>query len=176
MIGRYSPAKGVGTILRAVRRVVDHGVDLELDVYGPSPNAEARLEHDALQRLVDELALGTRVRLHGAVGRGEVIQLLGNADLLVNNAPGGADRIVYEAGASGIPVLASNRAHADFLDPTAFFDRNDADGLAERLAGIAALAPAERDAIGRRLRDRVERENSVDSWATGLLEAAGITS
>lgn len=174
VIGRYSPAKGVGTILRAVRLALDRGVDVRLDVYGPASNDEARLERDALQRAVDELDLGGRVQLHGAVARAEVIRLLGEADLLVNNAPGGADRIVYEAGASGIPVLASNRAHADFLDPDAFFDRDDAEGLAARLAAIAALSAADRDEIGRRLRDRVERENSVDSWATGLVQAAGI--
>jgi glycosyltransferase involved in cell wall biosynthesis len=174
VIGRYSPAKGVGTILRALRLALDRGVDMRLDVYGNTPNDEARHERDALQRLVSELGLAERVQLHDAVARPEVIRLLGQADLLVNNAPGGADRVVYEAGASGIPVLASNPAHVDFLDPDAFFDRDDAEGLAERIAAVAALSPAERNEIGRRLRDRVERENSVDSWATGLLRAAGI--
>jgi glycosyltransferase involved in cell wall biosynthesis len=175
VIGRYSPAKGVGTILRALRLALDRGVDLRLDVYGNSPNDEARLERDALQRLVGELDLGSRAQLHDAVTRAEVIWLLGQADLLVNNAPGGADRVVFEAGASGIPVLASNRSLAGFLDADAFFDRDDAEELAGKLAAIAALSPAERDETGRRLHDRVERENSVDSWATGLLRAAGIT-
>jgi glycosyltransferase involved in cell wall biosynthesis len=175
VIGRYSPAKGVGTILRALRLALDRGLDIRLDVYGPVPNEEARLERDALQRAVDELEVGGHVQLHDAIARAEVIRLLGESDLLVNNAPGGADRVVYEAGASGIPVLASNRAHAGFLDPAAFFDREDATGLADRLGGLAALSPGERDQIGRRLRDRVQRENSVDSWATGLLAAAGIT-
>ena len=175
VIGRYSPAKGIGTVLRALKLATDRGVDLELEVYGPAANAEARAERDALQALVEELALGERARLHGAVSRGEVIRLLGAADVLVNNAPGGADRVVYEAGASGIPVLASNRAHADFLAPDAFFDRGDAEELARRLEALAALPAAARDQIGRRLRERVARENSVDSWAAGLLAAAGIT-
>jgi glycosyltransferase involved in cell wall biosynthesis len=176
VLGRYSPAKGVGTILRAVRLVLDRGVDLRLDVYGNTPNDEAREERGVLARAVDDLGLTERVQLHDAVARAEAIRLLGQADLLVNNAPGGADRVVYEAGASGIPVIASNRAHADFLDPDAFFERDDAEGLADRIAALAALSPAERDEIGRRLRDRVQRENSVDSWATGLLAAAGVPS
>ena len=175
VIGRYSAAKGVRTILRALKLANDRGADLQLDVYGPASNAEARTERDALQSLVDELALGERVRLHGAVSRSEVVRLLGAADLLVNNAPGGADRVVYEAGASGIPVLASNRAHADFLAADAFFDRDDAEELARKLEALAALPAAARDQIGRRLRDLVARENSVDSWATGLLAAARIT-
>jgi glycosyltransferase involved in cell wall biosynthesis len=174
VIGRYSPAKGVTTILQAVRLAVDHGVDLRLDVYGNTPNEEAREERRDLEQTVADLDLGARVELHGPVSRAEVIRLLGDADVLLNNAPGGADRIVYEAGASGVPVLASNPAHAGFLDSDAFFARDDPGGLATKLADVAALPPAERDAVGRRLRARVERENSVDSWATGLLAAAGI--
>ena len=173
-VGRYSPAKHLDTVLRAVRIASDRGAELRLDVYGPSFGEEGRLEHEALERLAAELDLGGRVALHDAVTRAEVMELLAGADLLVNNARGGADRIVYEAGASGMPVLASNAAHTGFLDPDAFFGRDDAEGLAERLVAVAALSPAERDEIGRRLRERVERENSVDSWSTGLLAAAGI--
>ncbi len=174
VVGRYSPAKGVGTILRAVRLALDSGVDLRLDVYGPAPNDEARRERAGLGALVAELGLGDRVELHGAVTRAGVVELLAGADVLVNNAPGGADRIVYEAGAAGVSVLASNPANANVLDPDAFFARDDAEGLAAKLAAVAALAPAERDALGRRLRERVVDGNSVDSWAVGLLRAAGL--
>jgi glycosyltransferase involved in cell wall biosynthesis len=173
-IGRYSPAKQLGTIVRAVEIARSGGVDLELDVYGPAIGQEGETERTALQQLVDELGLVDHVRLHPAVTRPRVIELLGSADVLVNNARGGADRIVYEAGASGIPVLASNPAHADFLDPDAFFAAGDPKDLSARLVAVAALSPAERDEIGRRLRDRVERENSVDSWSRGLLRAAGL--
>jgi len=167
VIGRYSPAKGLDTIVRAV--VAVDGV--RLDVHGPAPNDEARGEHERLQRLVGELGVGDRVGLHGPLRREEVVQTLARSDVLVNNAPGGADRIVYEAAASGIPVLASNRAHADLLDPDAFYRRDDADGLAAKLA---ALASADRDEIGRSLRERVRRGHSVDSWADGVLRAAGL--
>jgi glycosyltransferase involved in cell wall biosynthesis len=172
--GRYSPAKHLDTLLRAVRSASDRGAELRLDVYGPSFGEEGRLEREALERLAVELDLSGSVELHDSITRGEVMELLGGADLLVNNARGGADRIVYEAGASGLPVLASNPAHTGFLDPDAFFGRDDPEGLAERLVAVAALSPAERDEIGRRLRERVERENSVDSWSRGLLRAAGL--
>jgi glycosyltransferase involved in cell wall biosynthesis len=173
---RYSPAKGVDTILRATRLALDAGADLRLDVYGPAPNAEAVAERDRLERLAGELGLAGRAELHGGVTRAEIVDLLGEADLLVNNAPGGADRIVYEAAAAGVPVLASNPAHVNVLDPDAFFDRDDADGLAAKLAAVAALSPAERAGIGRRLRERARSGHSVDSWAAGLLRAAGLES
>jgi glycosyltransferase involved in cell wall biosynthesis len=174
VVNRYSPAKGVGTILRAVRLAVDSGVDVQLDVYGPAPNEEARREREALAALVSELGLDERVELHAGVTRAEVVRLLAGAGVLVNNAPGGADRIVYEAGAAGVPVLASNPANANVLDPDAFFARGDAEDLAARLAAVAALSAVEREALAHRLRERVESGNSVDSWAAGLLRAAGL--
>lgn len=174
VVGRYSPAKGVGTILRAVRLALDRGLDLRLDVYGPAPNEEARRERAALDALVAELDLGDRAGLHDAVTRTELVRLLAGADVLVNNAPGGADRIVYEAAAAGVPVLASNPANANVLDLEAFYARDDPEGLAERLEAVAALDADAREALARRLRARVENGNSVDSWAAGLLRAAGL--
>lgn len=175
VVGRYSPAKGVGTIVRAVALAAERGLEVRLDVYGPAPNEEARRERRALAALVSELRVGERVALHGGVTRAEVVRLLADADVLVNNAPGGADRIVYEAAAAGVPVLASNPANANVLDPDAFYAREDAEGLAGRLEAVAALDAPAREALARRLRERVESGNSVDTWAAGLLRAAGLT-
>ena len=168
VIGRYSPAKAVGTIVRAVA-LAD---DVRLDVYGPAPNEEARREREALERLVAELGVGERIALHGPLRRDEVARVLAGADVLVNNAPGGADRIVYEAAASGTPVLVSNRAHADLVDAEAFYPREDARALAAKLRALAASDRAE---LGGRLRERVRARHSVESWADGVLRAAGVS-
>jgi glycosyltransferase involved in cell wall biosynthesis len=169
-IGRYSAAKGLETILHAVQLVPE----LHLDLYGPTMNDDERRERARLAQLVDELGIGGRVRFHDALTRTEVVDVLADADVLVNNAPGGADRIVYEAAASGIPVLASNRAHGDLLDGDAFYRRDDPAELAGKLTALAALPAPERDAIGRRLGERVRAGHSVDSWAEGLLAAARV--
>jgi glycosyltransferase involved in cell wall biosynthesis len=171
---RYSPAKGIETILRATRIALDSGLDLRVLVHGPAGSDEERAEQGRLGRLREELELGEQVTLGGPVERGEILRLLGDADVLVNNARGGADRIAYEAAASRIPVLASNPAYSSLLDPELFFDRDDPVELARRLAEIAALSPEQRDAVGDRLRERVERLHSTDSWSTGLLRAAGL--
>jgi glycosyltransferase involved in cell wall biosynthesis len=139
------------------------------------PNEEARRERAALGALVAQLELAGRAELHDAVTRAELVRLLAGADVLVNNAPGGADRIVYEAAAAGVPVLASNPANANVLDPDAFYARDDAERLAGLLEAVAALDAPAREALARRLRSRVENGNSVDSWAAGLLRAAGLT-
>ena len=48
------------------------------------------------------------------------------------------------------------------------------DELAERIRALAALSPDERGKLGRELRERVQVSHSVDSWAQGVLDAAGI--
>jgi glycosyltransferase involved in cell wall biosynthesis len=170
VIGRYSPAKGVDTIIRAAASAGGR-----LDVYGPEPNDEARRERARLQALVDGLGASERVELHGALTRAQVVEELSRADVLLNNAPGGADRIVYEAAAAGVPVLASNRAHEDVLDREAFFPRDDASALRAKLAALTQTDPRSLVEQGRRLRRRVRASHSVDSWAEGVVRAAGLT-
>jgi glycosyltransferase involved in cell wall biosynthesis len=174
VVGRYSPAKGLDTILRAARIALDRGVDLRLDVYGPALTAEEEAHRPEVEALHRELGLGDRVSLHEALPREQAPQTLAEADVLVNNARGGADRIVYEAAATGLVVLASNPAHENLLEPGAFYAWGDPEALADRLAEVAALSPAERVARGRELADRVRREHSCESWSLGLLRAAGL--
>src|SRR5262249_18563188 len=150
MVGRYSPAKGLHTVLRAVELAGERGVDAQLDIYGPALDDEARAFRASLEPLA-----GGRVRLHDAVPRDQLPDLFETADLFVNNARGGADRVVYEAAASGLPVVASNRAHTNLLDVDAFFGWEDADGLARLLAEAAERSPEESAALGSRLRERV---------------------
>ena len=64
----------------------------------------------------------------------EVPALFARSHLLINNMRAGApDKVVYEAAASCLPVLASNPVFDDLLPPELRFDRNDPESLAERL-------------------------------------------
>ena len=157
-LGRTSPAKGYETIARAATLA-----GVELDVYGPSSTAEERAERDRL------VALG--VRMHDAVPYSEVPALLARHDVLVNNMREGAlDKIVYEAAATCMPVLASNTGFDDLLPPGLRFAREDPDDLAARLRTLSAM---DRDALGRELRAHVEARHSAGRWADRVLEVAG---
>jgi glycosyltransferase involved in cell wall biosynthesis len=170
-LGRYSPAKGLEVVLRAVGEVPE----ARLAVHGPALSSEEREHRRELERLVSENGLGARVRLEDAVSRARVPELLAASDALVNNMRAGApDKVVYEAAASCVPVLASNPVFDTLLDPEQRFARDSATGLADRIRAFAALSPDERAALGRGLRERVRESHSVKSWARGVLEAAGI--
>ena len=102
--------------------------------------------------------------------------LFATHDALVNNMRAGApDKVVYEAAAACLPVLASNPIFDELLDPEQRFTRWDPGALAERIRALGALTIEERAILGHRLRERVAAGHSVQSWARGILEAAGLS-
>ncbi len=170
-LGRYSAAKGLPVVLHATRQAVDEGLDLRLEVFGPALNPPERAHRAELEQLVRDLELEKRVRLGHAVLRAEVPEVFSRADVLINNMEAGApDKVVYEAAASCLPVLASNPVFDDILDDSLRFERADPTELAARLRGLADLAQEERAELGRKLRERVAERHSVDHWADRVLE------
>lgn len=148
VLGRYSPAKGLETILRGAAlagvHVEAHGTDETFEAYKRALDADG-------------------AELGGPVPRSEVPALFARSHVLINNMRSGSpDKVVYEAAASCLPVLASNPVFDDLLPPELRFERDDPESLAERLR---ALDPRRRP----ELRDAVVRNHSVDRWADGLL-------
>jgi glycosyltransferase involved in cell wall biosynthesis len=157
-------------VLRAVAQV-----DAVLTVHGPALTEAERAHRAELEQLVAKLGLDGRARLEDALPRAQVPAVLADADALVNNMRAGApDKVVYEAAASCLPVLASNPVFDDLLAPELRFDRDSPEQLAARLRGLAELDAAARAELGRALRLRVEEAHAVDGWAEGVLQAAGL--
>jgi len=175
-LGRYSPAKGLDPVLRGLRTALDRGLDARLEVHGVAGNALEHRHRQELERLTGELALGGRVRLEGPIPRAELPRLFARSDLLVNNMRSGApDKVVYEASAGCLPVVASNPVFDELfagLEPQLSFTRESPADLAARLEAFAAVDEAQRARLGRELRERVQARHSVESWADGILAAA----
>jgi glycosyltransferase involved in cell wall biosynthesis len=174
-IGRYSPAKGLATLVRAVHVAAGKGVDVDLQLAGPLGYEEADSCRAELSALVEELGLRDRVQLGGPVPHEELSSIFRHTDVLINNARGGADKIVYEAAAACLPVIASNPAHDSLLEPEWRFDPEDPESLATCLQRLAALSAPERTEVGHSLREQVIRGHSLESWSRGLLTAAGFS-
>jgi glycosyltransferase involved in cell wall biosynthesis len=165
-LGRTSPAKGLETVIRGT--ALASGV--RLVVRGPSVTEEERAHRAELEQLVSELGIAERVEIAEPVPRHDVPALLAGADALVNNMRAGAtDKVVYEAAATCLPVLASNPAFDTLLPAELRFEREQPETLA---AAIHRLSKADRTAVGLALREKVERAHSVDGWADAVVEAA----
>ncbi len=155
-LGRTSPAKGYETIVRGAQLA-----GAELTLCGPSLTVEERAERARLE------ALG--VSVGDAVPYASVPGLLMRNDVLVNNMREGAlDKVVYEAAATCMPVLASNSGFDDVLPPELRFDRDDPADLAAKLT---ALEHVDRAALGAQLRAAVEARHSVEHWADEVARA-----
>ena len=117
------------------------------------------------ERELEQLAADAE--LGGPVPRADVPALFARSHVLINNMRAGApDKVVYEAAASCLPVLASNPVFDDLLPPELRFDRDDPESLAERLRTLDRRRRPE-------LRELVARNHSVEHWADGLLATVG---
>jgi len=155
VLGRYSPAKGIETVLRAAALAGD--VRVEARGTNETFNGYKR----ELERLAGEL--GVDAELGGPVARAEVPALFSRSHVLVNNMRAGApDKVVYEAAASCLPVLASNPVFDDLLPAELRFPRDDPATLAERFRALDRRRRPE-------LRELVSRNHSVEHWADGVL-------
>jgi glycosyltransferase involved in cell wall biosynthesis len=170
VLGRYSPAKGVEAILESVRMAAQRGVDVRLEIRGPTLTRFEEEHRARLESTVSELGLGDRVHFADAVAWRELPEIFAANDVLVNNMrPGAPDKVVYEAAASCLPVIASNPAFETLLDERFRFETDDISALADRLANFAAMDDSGRRLVGREVRRRVVAQHSVGHWADRVL-------
>jgi glycosyltransferase involved in cell wall biosynthesis len=157
VLGRYSPAKGLGTVLRGAALAGN----IRLEAHGSTGDGEYDAHKRDLERLAEQLGLDAH--LGGPVPRAEIPALFARSHVLINNMRAGApDKVVYEAAASCLPVLASNPIFDDLLPDELRFDRDDPESLAERLRNLDRRRRPE-------VRALVAANHSVEHWADGLL-------
>ena len=155
VLGRYSPAKGLETIL--ARRGA-RGRRASRCTAPTRPFEEHKREPRALAR-----ELGVDAELGGPVPRAEVPALFARSHVLVNNMRAGApDKVVYEAAATCLPVLASNPVFDDLLPAGAALRARRPREPRRRAARARARPPRARP---RAARAASRRNHSVEHWA-----------
>ena len=103
----------------------------------------------ALERFVLEHGLLDRIDVRGATPRHAVPALYAQVDALVNDMrPGATDKVVYEAAATCLPVIASNPAFDSLLPEELRFAHGDVDGLAAAIRRLAGDRPERRSVAG----------------------------
>jgi glycosyltransferase involved in cell wall biosynthesis len=154
VLGRYSEIKGIDRILEATGMVQRAGAPITVEAHGVG-------DREPYELLASRL--GIDARLEGEVPRSRVAELLAASDVLVNATAGpSADKVVFEAAASGVPALASSTAFTDLLPPELRFDRDRPEELAKRLRTLDRRRRPE-------LREAVRERHSVEHWADALL-------
>jgi glycosyltransferase involved in cell wall biosynthesis len=161
-LGRYAPVKGWETVIQALAELPE----ATLTLHGPMLTDADRAYRPRLEALARELGVSDRVSFRDAVPHAQVPELIGLADALVNATRGNAaDKVVYEAAASCLPVFAASPVFDTLLPEELRFHGGYPSSLADRIRAYATVQGSE-------LRARVEAEHSVEHWADRVLEEA----
>ena len=168
-VGRISPAKDPLTLLAAASILRSRGRELHLDLVGAGLlDSDISLKRQ-IQEQVEVGGLADCVHMPGAVGYPDVADWYRRASVVVNSSgTGSLDKVVVEAMASERPVLSCNPSAAGVLkelgaDGDALvFEKGSAQDLADRVEALLDRSPAERRALGGRLRAIAERDHEVD--------------
>ena len=173
--------KGVVEAMQAARIVLEERPTARFVLAGPC-------EDEALKRELEALAgpFGDRVEFLGKVDLERKTQLLAQAGVLLFPPvePEGHPRVVLEAIAAGLPVVATDRgAIAEtVVDGSSGFvlDQPDPQGLARRLLELLS-EPELRERMGLAARERFVAEFSQDradeklaGWLAGLARERGL--
>ncbi len=174
-VGRLSRIKRQDYLLRALAQVAAQGVGafrVEL-VGGPMPQyPRYPAELEALARA---LPPSVQVTFAGVLPRPQAAEHVRQSALAVNLSPHGSfDKAALEAMLSGKPVVVSNADFLPLLGEAADllyvpYDATEA-ALAERLARLLRMSPAERAAIGRALRERALAAHSLEGLMDRIVQ------
>ncbi|OIO37434.1 MAG: lipopolysaccharide heptosyltransferase II, partial [Candidatus Omnitrophica bacterium CG1_02_49_10] len=106
IVGRMTPLKGHDDFLRAISRVVRVIPNAKAVIAGDAPSGKEEYRHQ-LEMLTRRLGLTKYVQFLGA--RDDMPELFAGLDILVlaTNREEGFGRVIIEAAASGVPVVAT---------------------------------------------------------------------
>jgi colanic acid/amylovoran biosynthesis glycosyltransferase len=176
-VGRLVEKKGIEYALRAVRILVDRGLDVEYRVLGDGPR------RDRLAALAAELGVNDRVHFQGRHEQQTVRDGVEGSDILVAASVTAADgdeegipNVLKEAMALGLPVVGTRHAGIPELIEDGvsglLVPERDESALADALQHLAR-EPGRWAPMGRAGRARIEREYDIhrlNDRLAGLLE------
>lgn len=108
-VSRIDPRKGLRVLPEAVAQLVEAGIDVTLDIVGPTIGSIGDEEKAAIAAEAARLGVADRVTLAGAVALDELITKYRDYDIFVlPTRPGeGVPRVLMEAMANGLPLIAT---------------------------------------------------------------------
>jgi glycosyltransferase involved in cell wall biosynthesis len=137
-VSRIDPRKGLRVLPHVVRLLVDRGIDLTLDIIGPTVGRPGREERAAILESVNRLNIAGRVSFTGLTPLDRLLPMYRDYDVFVlPTLPGeGIPRVLIEAMSAGLPVVTTSVAGIPGLV------KHELNGLLVELPAAAAIAGA----------------------------------
>ena len=144
-VSRIDPRKGLRILPEAVRLLFDAGIDVALDIVGGTVGRPGEDERHAIVEAARTRGVADRVSLVGAMPLDRLLPAYRDYDIFVlPTLPGeGIPRVLLEAMAAGLPVVASRVSGIPSLVT------DDVNGLLIEPSSASAVA----DAVARLVRD-----------------------
>jgi glycosyltransferase involved in cell wall biosynthesis len=152
-VGRIDPRKGLRVLPQVMRLLVEEGIDLTLDVVGPTVGRPGEVERAAILDEAMRQGVSGRITLHGIVPLDRLLPMYASYDLFVlPTLPGeGIPRVLLEAMSAGLPVVTTRVAGIPGLVT------HEANGLLVDDPTPRAVA----EAMGRIIRDAPLRQRLI---------------
>jgi len=175
--GRITPIKNYEVTIEAINIIRKTHPDLQprYRIVGAPYLEEDKQYLKRLEALVEQLGLGPVVEFTGTVPHTEMVSHYQWCDISTNMTINmGLDKTVLEAMACTKPVITTNRNCAEVLGDYCdlmLADENDSEDMARKIVAINRLDAGKRDRIGRRLRDIVIKDHSLDRLIDRFIES-----
>jgi glycosyltransferase involved in cell wall biosynthesis len=176
-VSRIDPRKGLRALPAAIAELAADGIDISLDIVGPTIGLIGDDERDAIRREADRHGVGDRVRLLGPVPLDQLMTKYRDYDFFIlPTQPGeGIPRVLLEAMANGLPVVTTGVSGISSLIT------NDVNGLLIADASSGAVAGAvkrlaQEDELRRRLIQggyATARALTLEQQADDMMRVAG---
>jgi glycosyltransferase involved in cell wall biosynthesis len=111
-VSRIDPRKGLRVLPELVRLLVDRGLDVSIDIVGPTVGAPGEAERTAIDRAAASYGVADRLQFAGPVPLDRLLRMYREYDIFVlPSLPGeGIPRVLLEAMTAGLPIVTTRVA------------------------------------------------------------------
>ena len=170
--GRISPIKKVHLFLESLLLLRDQGVEFNAQIIGDPHNPEDTAYVAELNNFIREHELSDRVTIAPGIPNRDAPELYRRYGVYVNlTTTGSYDKTIFEAMASGLLVITSNRALEGSLPSVFLAKEDDPESLAECLKNALASTSKQREEYRQQLREYVIERHSLKELAKRLFPA-----
>jgi glycosyltransferase involved in cell wall biosynthesis len=170
-LGRISKYKRIHTMLDALEMLQERGIKFSAHFYGNKIAEESEYYQNMCGKMRKLEDAGVLTYALG-IAHDKLPELYNNCDVFINaSQAGNLDKTILEAMACETAVLTCNPALKDALPPDCYFREDDAEDLAQKLTALLAMSSAEREDIGRKLRQYVVETHQLQELAKKLADS-----
>jgi glycosyltransferase involved in cell wall biosynthesis len=173
-LGRIAPVKHLETLIEAAHIFDTQNIHIPIHIYGSALPRDKNY-FDTIMADAEPLVEKGLVTFHGSIPYQKSPDIYRKYSIFANFTPSGSfDKTIIEAMASGSLVLASNKSFEEILpmryDSLMVFEERNATEFAQKVAQLVKLTPAEKESIGKELRDIVMKNHSDMKLQDRLVE------